>query len=451
MEQNKLETGSVGKLLVSLSLPMICAQLVTLLYNVVDRMFIGQMENGTLAMAGIGVSGALVMVIGGFSQLFGAGGAPLAAISMGKKDNESAERIMTASFTCLVLTAVVITVVFPFVSAPVLRLFGASDEVLPDALDYCGVYCLGTVFVEITLGMNAFINTQGFARTGMATVMVGAALNIALDPLFIFVLGMGVKGAAWATVISQGVSGVWVLAFLFGKKSTLHIRREFLLPKAKIVGQIMKLGLSPFFMEVSESAMLACFNNQLLRFGGDLAVGSMTILFSLLDFIYLPISGISKGAQPILSYNYGAGNYDRVRKTLRLSLIVGTGFSLAGALLMMVFPRPFIAMFTSDTELLRTASRMLPIYIAGNCVLGANTIFQQSYNALDEGVKSFCFAFFRKMVLLIPLLYILPAAFPQWGVMSVVLAEPVSDFLTTCANSVVFSRFIRKKVPKIFR
>lgn len=201
-------------------------------------------------------------------------------------------------------------------------------------------------------------------------------------------------------------------------------------------------------MEVSESAMLACFNNQLLRFGGDLAVGSMTILFSLLDFIYLPISGISKGAQPILSYNYGAGRYDRVRRTLRLSLIVGTGFSLIGSLFMMTVPRPYIALFTSDLALLDTAAKMLPVHIAGNCVLGANTIFQQSYNALDEGIKSFFFAFFRKMILLIPLLYILPAALPKWGVMSVVLAEPVSDFLTTCANSVVFMRFVKKKVPK---
>lgn len=233
--------------------------------------------------------------------------------------------------------------------------------------------------MEIALGMNDLINTQGFARTGMATVMVGAALNIALDPLFIFVLGMGVKGAAWATVISQGVSGVWVLSFLFGKRSVLHIRREYLVPNAKTVGQIMKLGLSPFFMEVSESAMLACFNNQLLRFGGDLAVGSMTILFSLLDFIYLSISDISKDAQLILSYNYGAGKFDRVRRTLRISLIVGTGFSLVGALLMMAVPRPFIAMFTSNAALLDTASRMLPVHIANNCVLGANTIFQRCF------------------------------------------------------------------------
>lgn len=448
MEQNKLERERIGRLLVSLSIPMICAQLVTLLYNVVDRMFIGQMSDGTLAMAGIGVSGALVMVIGGFSQLFGAGGAPLAAISMGKGDHKEAERIMTASFTCLVLAAVFITAVFPFVSAPILRLFGASEETLPYAMDYCGVYCLGTVFVEITLGMNAFINTQGFARTGMTTVMAGAVLNIALDPLFIFVFDMGVKGAAWATVISQGVSGVWVLCFLFSKKSTLHIRREYLLPKTKTVGQIMKLGLSPFFMEVSESAMLACFNNQLLRFGGNLAVGSMTILFSLLDFIYLPISGISKGAQPILSYNYGAKRYDRVRSALRLALIVSTSFSLAGTLVMMLVPRPFIGLFTSDLSLLDVAAKMLPVYIAGNTILGANTIFQQSYNALNEGAKSFFFAFFRKMILLIPLLYVLPSAFPQWGVMAVVLAEPVSDFLTTCANAVVFRRFIKKKVPK---
>lgn len=448
MEQNKLETAGVGRLLVSLSIPMICAQLVTLLYNVVDRMFIGKMENGAMAMAGIGVAGVLVMILAGFSQLFGAGGAPLAAIAMGKKDNAGAERIMTASFSCLLLVSLLITVVYPFVAEPVLRLFGASDEVLPYAMDYCGVYCLGTIFVEITLGMNAFINTQGFARTGMATVMVGAVLNIALDPLFIFVFGMGVKGAAWATVLSQGVSGVWVLAFLFGKKSTLHIRREYLLPKLQTVGQIMRLGLSPFFMEVSESAMLACFNNQLLRFGGDLAVGSMTILFSLLDFIYLPISGISKGAQPILSYNYGASRYDRVRKTLRLSLVVASGFSLLGALLMMFFPRLFIGLFTSDPALLDAASRMLPVYIASNCVLGANTIFQQSYNALGEGMKSFFFAFYRKMILLIPLLFLLPMAFPQWGVMSVVLAEPVSDFLTTCTNAVVFRRFVGKKIPK---
>lgn len=448
MEQNKLETKKVGKLLVSLSIPMICAQIVTLLYNVVDRIFIGKMADGTLAMAGIGVSGVLVMILAGFAQLFGTGGAPLAAISMGKKNHAEAERIMTASFSCLVLTAIAITAVFPFVAEPVLRLFGASSEVLPFAMDYCSVYCLGTVFVQITLGMNSFINTQGFARTGMATVLVGAALNIALDPLFIFLFGMGVKGAAWATVISQAVSGVWVLLFLFGKRSILHIRKEYLVPKLKTVGSIMKLGLSPFFMEVSESAMLACFNNQLLRLGGDLAVSSMTILFSLLDFIYLPISGISKGAQPILSYNYGAGLYDRVRSALKLALIVSTGFSAVGSLLMILIPRPFIGVFTSDPALLDTAAKMLPVYIAGNVILGANTIFQQSYNALGEGMRSFAFAFFRKMILLIPLLFILPALFPQWGVLSVVLAEPVSDILTTCANSVAFGQFIKKRVSK---
>ncbi len=441
MKDERMKTGAPGRLLIELSIPAICAPIVTLLYNTVDRVYIGRMADGTMAMAGIGVCMPITMVLSGLSSLFGRGGAPLAAISLGKEDKEEAELFLGNSFLGLIITSLLVMAGTLAFKEPLLAMFGATANTMA----YLTIYLYGTLFVQITVGMNYFITTQGFAKTAMATTMLGAFLNIILDPIFMFRMNMGIKGAALATVVSQLISCVFVLQFLLGKNTKLRLGMKTMKLKKDVLTRILVLGASPFFMTTSEGVMHICFNMQVLKYGGDIAVGAMTILFSMFQFINLPLMGISQGSQPIVSFNYGAGEYGRVRKTLRYAIIACTAFSLWGTTLMLLFPSFFIRLFNTDPELVSLGAGMLRVYISGCFFIGANSLYQQTYTSMGEGKMSFFFAFFRKVILLIPLLYILPAVFP-WGVFAVALAEPVSDLLTTLCNKLYFDRFMKKKL-----
>ena len=445
MRDERLRTENPRKLLTELAIPAICAQIVTLLYNTVDRFFIGRMENGTIAMAGIGLCVPITMVLTGLSSLFGRGGAPLAAISLGKGDREEAEDFLGNSFMGLILFSLAVMAVGLIFLEPMLILFGASENTLPYAADYLRIYLLGTLFVQITVGMNYFITTQGFAKTAMVTTMLGAVLNVVLDPLFMFVFGMGIAGAALATVLAQMVSCAFVLWFLLGKRTQIRLRVKKLRLKRAPFQRVMALGASPFFMSTSEGIMQICFNVQMLKYGGDLAVSAMTILFSMFQFVNLPLTGVAQGSQPIISFNYGAKEYGRMRETLRYAMRVCLAFSLCTTTLMMLFPSFFIRLFNSDPELVELGSKMLRVYICGCFFIGANSLYQQTYTSMGEGKMSFFFAFFRKVILLIPLLYVLPSIFP-WGVFAVALAEPVSDLTTTLCNKLYFGRFMKKKL-----
>lgn len=447
MEHNRLESEKISRLLLSLALPAICAQIVTLLYNLVDRIYIGRMEDGILAMGAVGICAPIVTIVTAFTGLFGQGGSPLAAIRMGSGDREGAEKYLGASVTMLFLTSILITAAVLAAKEPLLKLFGASETILPYADDYMSIYCLGTIFVQLTVGMNYYISTQGFAKTAMTTTMLGGLLNIALDPLFIFALQMGIRGAAMATVLSQMVSFIWAMRFMLGKRTLLHIRIPALRPEWKTLKEIMVLGSASFFMNASEGIMTICFNTQVQRFGGDTAVGAMTILFSVFQFMLLPVEGIAQGSQPVIGYNYGAGQFGRVKETIRLSITVALLFTMGATTIVMIWPELFIRIFNTDQELVEMGKGMMRIYVAGMFVLGANSTFQQTYNSLGEGGKAFFFAFYRKVIILIPLIYMLPVLLP-WGVMAVVLAEPAADLITTGTNAVYFGRFIRKKLPE---
>ena len=445
--ENALANEKISKLLFSLAIPSICAQIVSLIYNMVDRMYIGRLEDGALAMAAIGLCVPLTTVINAFNGLFGRGGAPLSSIRMGEGKHEEANQILTTSFISLVVVSLCITLLVNVFRDPILYMFGASEETIGYARDYVSIYSLGTLFVQLTVGLNYFINAQGFNKFGMMTVLIGAGLNIILDPIFIYSLDMGIKGAALATIISQGISCLWVLRFLLGKKTILKIKKEYIKPRISILKQIITLGSAPFFMTSTEGVLTICFNQQLLKYGGNIAVSSMTILASMFQFLLLPIEGVAAGSQPINSYNYGAKKYDRVRQTISLALKVTLTYSVIGTLCMEFFPEIFVGIFTNDNELISLACPMLQIYIFGAIIMGANSTFQQTYNSLGEGKKAFFFAFYRKIIILIPLIFILPM-FIDNKVIAVVLAEPISDLVTMLTNGIYFKRFIGKKLPR---
>jgi len=444
-KRDRLESEKISRLLWSLAAPAICAQIITLVYSMADRIYVGRMADGALAMAGIGLCSPIISVISGITALFARGGAPLAAISMGRRDDSTAEAYIGNSFCLLAISSIAImAAVFAF-GEKLLVMFGASPQTLPYALGYLRVYVLGTVFIQFTVGMNAYITTQGFARTAMITTAAGGIINILLDPVCIFWLDMGVKGAALATVISQAVSFIWVMLFVFGKRNRLRLRRRNLRLRRDIILPMLSLGFTPFFFSASEGVMHISFNMQVLRYGGDLAVGAMTILFSLFQFLLLPIEGITQGSQPIISFNYGAGRYDRVKETIRLGMTVNTVVAAAGTLICVLFPSAVMDIFTGDAALASLGAELMPVYIFGTIGLGANSTCQQSYTAMGEGRSAFFFSFYRKVMLLIPLLYILPAILP-WGIYAVVLAESASDIITTGTNLIFFRRFIRKKL-----
>ena len=446
MTQDKtfLGTEPIGKLLVKLAVPTVVAQLVNMLYNIVDRIYIGHMPgDGSLALTGVGVCLPLIMIISAFAALVASGGAPRASIAMGKGDHDLAEKLLGGCFTLQIVISAILTAVMLIWSRDLLLMFGASENTIGYAADYMRIYAIGTLLVQLTLGMNAFITAQGFATTGMLTVLIGAVANIALDPLFIYGLGMGVRGAALATVISQGLSCVWVICFLRGKKTLLRLKRENLLVSPKLILPCVALGLAAFIMQSSESMISVCFNSSLLRYGGDVAVGAMTILSSVMQFAMLPLQGIAQGAQPISSYNYGARNADRVRQTFRLLLRVCLVYSMVLWAGIMLFPRGFAGIFTPDAELLDFTARALRIYCAMLFLFGIQIACQMTFVYIGNAPCSILVAVLRKFVLLLPLIFLLPSLLPD-KVTAVYLAEPVADVIAVTCTALLFSRQFKK-------
>ena len=446
MTQDKtfLGTEPIGKLLVKLAVPTVVAQLVNMLYNIVDRIYIGHMPgDGSLALTGVGVCLPLIMIISAFAALVASGGAPRASIAMGKGDHDLAEKLLGGCFTLQIVISAILTAVMLIWSRDLLLMFGASENTIGYAADYMRIYAIGTLLVQLTLGMNAFITAQGFATTGMLTVLIGAVANIALDPLFIYGLGMGVRGAALATVISQGLSCVWVICFLRGKKTLLRLKRENLLVSPKLILPCVALGLAAFIMQSSESMISVCFNSSLLRYGGDVAVGAMTILSSVMQFAMLPLQGIAQGAQPISSYNYGARNADRVRQTFRLLLRVCLVYSMVLWAGIMLFPRGFAGIFTPDAELLDFTARALRIYCAMLFLFGIQIACQMTFVSIGNAPCSILVAVLRKFVLLLPLIFLLPSLLPD-KVTAVYLAEPVADVIAVNCTALLFSRQFKK-------
>ena len=439
----RLENEKISTLLISLAIPSILAQLTTLIYNLVDRIYIGRLPNSSLAIAGIGLCTSIITIITAVTNLFGRGGAPLASIRLGEKNTEEAQKILGNCFKSLMITSIIIIVILNLFGTQILMLFGASENTLDYALQYLRIYSWGTIFAQLSVGLNYFINAQGFAKYGMFTLLLGGILNIILDPVFIFLFDMGVAGAAVATVISQFVSCLWVLGFFFGKKTMLRLTKKSLEYDLNVMKRVFGLGLSPFFMSSTEGVLQVSFNRQLLFYGGDIAVSAMTIMMSMSQILSLPMEGIAQATQPIISYNYGAGKYDRVKKTISLALKAALTYSIVGVLLMELFPSLFVQLFANDPELVELASWMLRVYVFGFIIMGANSTFQQTYTSLGFGKRSFFFAFYRKIILLIPLIYFLPNVISN-GVLAVMLAEPISDLLTTITNSFSFKSFIKK-------
>ncbi|MCI7712630.1 MAG: MATE family efflux transporter [Clostridiales bacterium] len=447
-----LGSGKVSKLLFSLALPTITSQIVNMLYNLVDRIYIGHMQPvetvGKLALTGVGVCLPIIVVISAFAALLAMGGAPRASIQEGRGNPKEAERIMGNCFTMLVMASVVLTVVLQLFARDLLLLFGASENTIDYAAAYMGIYSLGTIFVQVTLGMNAYITAQGFTTISMRTTLIGAGLNIVLDPIFIFGLGMGVRGAALATILSQAVSAAWVLRFLTGGKTKWRLRRENLRPRASVVLPCLALGLSPFIMQSTESLIAVCCNSSLLKYGGDLAVGAMTVLTSIMQLAMMPLQGLTQGAQPIVSYNYGARNPQRVREAFRCLLMACVTYSLTMWTLAQLMPQVFAGIFTPDPELQAYAAWALRIYMAATGIFGVQIACQQTFIALGNAKASLFLAVLRKIILLIPLIYILPHFFTN-KVFGVFLAEPVADMLAVCTTACMFAIQFKKSMAAL--
>lgn len=435
----------IGKLLLKLALPTVAAQMINMLYNIVDRIYIGHIPKvGAMALTGVGVCMPIIMIVSAFAALVGNGGAPRASIFMGKEDKESAENTLGNCFSVQILISIILTVVLLLWNRDLLLTFGASENTITYAESYMSIYAIGTIFVQLTLGMNAFITAQGFAKIGMLSVLIGAIANIVLDPIFIFGLNMGVEGAALATVISQACSCIWVLSFLFGNKTVLKIKKKYLLPKANIILPSLALGLATFIMQASESVISVCFNSSLLKYGGDVAVGAMTILTSVMQFAMLPLQGVGQGAQPIISYNYGAKNAKRVREAFRLLLKVSLSYAVILWLCVMIFPQGFAAMFTTNTELLHFTKTALRIYMACMMLFGIQIACQMTFTSLGKAGASIIVAIMRKFILLLPLIYLMPHVITENKTMAVYLAEPVADFFAVTFTVILF-RFQFKK------
>ena len=452
MNDNKdfLAKEPVGKLLLKLALPTVTAQIINMLYNIIDRIYIGHIpENGALALTGVGVCMPLIMIVSAFAALVGNGGAPRASIFMGQGDKQAAEKTLGNCFTVQLIISTVLTAVLLMWNREFLLAFGASENTVEYGVAYMNIYALGTIFVQLTLGMNAFITAQGFAKTGMLSVMIGAAANIILDPIFIFVFGMGVRGAALATILSQALSCTWVLAFLFGKKTFLKIKASNLKLTRSIIMPSLALGLSTFIMQSSESVISVCFNSSLLKYGGDIAVGAMTILTSVMQFAMLPLQGLGQGAQPIISYNYGARNEKRVRSTFKLLVKTSVSYSVILWLIIMIFPQLFAGMFTSDSTLLVFTKTALRIYMAVVFIFGIQIACQMTFISLGRAKDSIIVAIVRKFVLVIPLIYILPHIFRSDRTNAVYMAEPVADILAVTFTAILFFFEFRKALAEI--
>ncbi len=445
--QTDLGKDKIGGLIIRLAVPSIAAQLVNALYNIVDRIYIGHIDViGSTALTGVGVTFPLILIISAFSALIGMGGAPRAAIKMGAGDNEGAEKILGNCTSVLIGLSIVLTTVFMIFRDPLLMAFGASENTIGYASDYMEIYLIGTISVQLALGLNSFISTQGFATISMATVLIGAVTNIVLDPVFIYGFNMGVKGAAIATILSQTLSAIWVVIFLTGKKTKIKIKLSNFKPERKVIFPALALGLSPFIMQSTESLVVVTLNSSLQGYGGDLAVGAMTIISSIMQLVYLPMQGLAQGAQPIISYNYGAGNKERVKKAFKMFITISLSYSVVMWLFVMLLPQLLVRIFTSDAQLMETASWALRIYMAGIFALGAQTACQQTFVSLGQANVSIILALLRKIILLIPLVYILPL-FLADKVLGVFLAEPFADVIAATVTTIVFAiRF-----PKILK
>ncbi len=434
----QLGTAPVGKLLLKLAAPTVVAQLVNLLYNIVDRIYIGHMpEVGLTALTGVGLCFPVVYLIGAFTMLIAQGGAPRAAIAMGEGDDGRAEEIMGNCFICLAAAALALTAAFWIWGEKLLWLFGCSADTIVYALPYMRIYAGGSVFVMTALGMNLFVTTQGFTTFSMRAVLIGAVSNIILDPIFIYLLDMGVQGAALATVISQAASGVWIIHFLTGSETKLRLRRQYLRPRAAVMAPVLALGISPFIMQSTEALLNISFNSSLQRYGGDVAVGAMTVASTVMQMVWIPVQGIGQGAQPIISYNYGARNPQRVRQAFWALLRAGGAFMAVFWVLVQLFPQVFIRIFNNEPALLDTAVWTLRLYTASLGLFGIQMSVQQTFMAIGKAKASLFIACLRKVILLIPLIFILPYFFEN-KVFAVFLAEPVSDFISVAVSAVTF-------------
>ncbi|HBD00058.1 MAG TPA: MATE family efflux transporter [Lachnoclostridium sp.] len=448
-QQSELGTKSIKKLLFSMAVPAITAQIINLLYNLVDRMYIGHIPDvGATALTGVGVTMPIIMVISAFAALVSMGGAPRSSIMMGKGDKDTAEKILGNCTTALVLISIILTAVVLIFGENMLMAFGASKNTVNYALDYLKIYAYGTLFVQLALGLNAFITAQGFAKTSMLTVLVGAILNIILDPIFIFGFNMGVKGAALATVISQGVSALWVIKFLTGDKTFLKIKKKYLRIDFKVLLPCIALGLAPFIMQSTESILTVSFNTSLLKYGGDLSVGAMTILSSVMQFSMLPLVGLTQGATPIISFNYGSGNGTRVKEAFLLLLKASLIYSIGLWAIAMIFPQVFAGIFSKEAELINITIKAMRIYMAASLLFGIQVSCQQTFIALGKAKVSVFLAVLRKIILLIPLIYILPL-FLENKVNAVFLAEPIADMIAVTITGIMFAAQFKRVLKKL--
>lgn len=440
--EEALASAPIGILMLKLAVPAVAAQVINMLYNIVDRIYIGHIpEVGRTALTGLGITFPIIMLVSAFAAFAGQGGAPLASIRLGAGDRNGAEKILGSSTTMLLCTSVVLTVVFSIIKEPILMAFGASADTIGYAVDYISIYLLGTIFVQYALGLNTFISAQGKAMVAMCSVLIGAVLNIILDPVFIFVFNLGVRGAAIATVISQGVSACWVVGFLCSGRSGIRIRKENLKPNWKVIGQIAALGVAPFIMQSTESLVTVVLNSGLQRYGGDLYVGTLTIMQSVMQMVVMPTQGITQGVQPIMSYNYGAHNYQRVRKTFKLLLKVTLTVTISAFLIVSLIPEQLALIFNNDPELVELTGRMMPIFFGGIWAFGAQMACQSAFMAMGQAKTSLFLALLRKVILLIPLALLLPWA--MGNVLGIYIAEPVADFLASSTTLTLF--LIRRK------
>jgi len=444
MEKNKLATEDVKKLLFKLAVPAIIGQLISLMYNMVDRMYIGHIPDiGGDALTGVGITASLLIIISAFAVLIGMGGAPRASIKMGEDNYEEAEKILGNCFTSLIFISIILTSVFLVFNEKLLITFGASDNTLKYALEYINIYTIGTIFVQLAIGLNPFISSQGFAKMSMLTISIGAVINIVLDPIFIYTFDMGVKGAALATVISQAVSAIWVIYFLRSDKSNIKLKKENLKIDLNILKPVILLGLSPFVMQITESIIIVAFNRSLQKYGGDPAVGAMTILSAAMQFTFLPLSGITQGAQPIMSYNYGARNKERMMETFKYLSISTVTYSVIFWVLIMIFPEKFASIFTKDAAIINIATSGLRVYMFGAFMLGLQIACQQTFIAIGNAKTSLFLALLRKVFLLLPLVIILPKILTN-QVFAVFLAEPIADIIAATTTSILFFKSFKK-------
>lgn len=435
--EERMATQSIGKLMIGMTFPSILAQIINILYNIIDRVYIGHMKGvGANALTGVGVTFCITIFISAFAAFISSGAAPLAAIWLGKQDREHAEKILGNSVSFLVVCTVVLMALFYVFQKPLLYKFGASDATIGYAMDYLSIYLSGTIFVETALGLNAFIICQGQPKTAMISVLLGAITNIILDPVFIFGLNLGVRGAAIATVISQALSAAWIMRFLLGEKSSLKIRKRFLKFDGRILGSIFSLGVSPFIMSATESFISIVLNHGLQIYGGDLHVGSLTIMQSVMQLFAAPVSGFTQGMTPVISYNYGAKNFDRVKALYRRTIGVCFGFMATAATTTMLFPKFYAGLFTSEPELIELVGQVMPVFMAGMLIFGLQNGIQPSFLAMGQAKISLFIAVLRKIILLIPLAVILPHFM---GVMGVYYAEPVSDVLSAVTATTLFA------------